>query len=99
MNDSPGKWHVVRHKQNYGAGRSVNIVEYEKDGERYITGTVNRDGESSAGWYFGKGVEGVQEANRIALLPDKEFSDAEDSDRYNWKTKRREIEALAEGRD
>jgi len=76
---------VVRYKRNYGAGKSVFFVEYEHGGERYITGTVVRGTDRSLGWYFGKGAEGLKEANRIALLSDEEFSKAEDLKRYSWK--------------
>ncbi len=79
---------VVRYKRNYGLGRSVFFVEYEYNGERYITGTVIRGTDKSLGWYFGKGGEGLKEANRISLLPDEEFSKAEYDKRYSWeKTK------------
>jgi len=75
---------VVRYKRNYGAGKSVFFVEYEYGGERYITGTVVRGTDRSLGWYFGKGTEGLKEANRIALLSDEEFSKAEDLAKYSW---------------
>ncbi|MBA7465863.1 hypothetical protein ES707_01035 [subsurface metagenome] len=76
---------VVRYKRNYGGGKSVVFVEYEYGGERYITGTVVRGTDRSLGWYFGKGKEGLREANRIALLSDEEFSKAEDLKKYSWR--------------
>lgn len=84
---------VVRYKRNYGSERSVFIVEYEYKGERYITGTVVRGTDRSLGWYFGKGAEGLREANRIALLPDEAFSKVEDMPAYSWE---RKLQAMTE---
>lgn len=75
---------VIRYKRNYGAGKSINFVEYEYGGDRYITGTVVWDTDRSLGWYFGKGSEGLKEANKIALLSDEDFAKAEDSPQYSW---------------
>jgi len=75
---------VVRYKRNYGSGKSAYIVEYEYNGERYITGTIIRGTEKSQNWYFGKGAEGLKEANRIALLSDEEFAKLEDDPKYSW---------------
>jgi hypothetical protein len=83
---------VVRSKRKYGTGHSVYIVEYDFEGDRYITGTVIRGQEKSQNWYFGKGVDGVKEANRIALLSDEEFSKLEDDPHYSWTRKRHELE-------
>lgn len=77
---------VVRYKRNYGSGKSVYFVEYEYNGERLITGTVERDGVKSQGWYFGKGLEGLKTANRIALMDDEDFDKAELDKTYFWKT-------------
>ncbi len=86
---------VARHKMTYGAGKSINFVEYEYAGERYITGTVVRGTDKSLGWYFGKGTEGLKEANRIALLSDEEFSKAEDLVRYSWAKTRATLSEVA----
>jgi len=86
---------VARHKMTYGAGKSINFVEYEYNGERYITGTVVRGTDKSLGWYFGKGTEGLKEANRIALLSDEEFSKAEDLAKYSWAKTRATLSEVA----
>ena len=75
---------VVRYKRHYSQDRSIFFVEYEYKGERYITGTVIRGTDKSMAWYFGKGIEGLKEANRIVLLSDEQFSKAEDDPRYSW---------------
>ena len=82
---------VVRYKRNYGSGKAVYFVEYEYKGDRYITGTVIRNDEKSLGWYFGKGVKGLEVASEIALLSDEEFSKAEDEKKYSWELKKKEL--------
>jgi len=82
---------VIRYKRNYGRRKSVYFVEYDYGGQQLITGTVIRGADRSLGWYFGKGVNGLRTANKIALLSDSEFSKAEDLKKYSWERVRKSI--------
>ena len=78
---------VVRYKINFGR-RSAYIVQYEEknadNNDRHITATMidNKTGEKSQHWYFGVNEEGLLELNRVALLDDEDFSNAECDDKY-----------------